>query len=503
MADPRGAQSLAGVMGGRATEVSEATRNVLLEAAIWHPGSIRRAARALRLPSEASRRFERGVDPELPPLVQRRCLALMREVAGGTVAQGTVDVYPRPWTGARIELTVAEVRRLLGLDLSAVQVSDSLEALGFECEVGVDSVLVVVPSYRLDVTIPADLVEEVARMYGYHRLPSTRLADELPPQFSDEALLTEELIKDTLVACGLREAIGYGVTSLPSAAAFAARAPAPDDYVHLENPLTPERTVLRRELLPELLRTLATNLRERSRVCLFETGRIFYPSGEALPHELRHLAIVMAGTREPLSWHAPSPPLLDFFDAKGVIESLLQRLNIDGTIVWAPAADPRFHPGRSAELRLEDGGDSRENGTVLGTVGELHPEVRDRLEMQVGRVCAAEIDLEALIRLAAPPHYQRILRQPATYQDIAVVVSDDTPAASVQRVVETHAGPLLERVELFDVYSGPPVPAGQRSLAFRMAFRAPDRTLEDAEISKVREKIARRLESELGATVRA
>ncbi len=503
VADARGAQSLAGVMGGLATEVTAATRDVLLEAAIWHPGSIRRAAKDLRLPSEASRRFERGVDPELPPIVQRRCLQLMHEIAGGVVAQGLVDVYPRPWNAPRIELTAAEVRRLLGLDLPPVQIADHLQALGFDCEVGVDSVLVAVPSYRLDVSIPADLVEEVARMFGYHRLPSTRLADELPPPFTDAALLTENLLKDTLVACGLREAIGYGVTSLSAAAAFAAQPPEPNDYLHLENPLTPERSVLRRELLPELLRTLAVNLRERPRVCLFETGRVFYPSVEALPDELRRLAIVMAGRREPASWHTPEPELIDFFDLKGVIESVLQRLNIEGTVSWKPATDPRFHPGRSAELYLDEDARGTGSSTSLGIAGELHPEARDQLEIRVARACAAELDLEALLRLAAAPRYRRILRQPATYQDIAVVVPHEVAAARVQRTIEMHAGPLFEQVELFDVYTGPPIPEGQRSLAFRMAFRAAERTLEDAEVSKVREKIARRLESELGATVRA
>jgi phenylalanyl-tRNA synthetase beta chain len=502
VADPRGAQSIAGVMGGLATEVTSKTTNVLLEAALWNPASIRRAAQALKLPSEASRRFERGVDPQLPPLVQRRCLQLIQQVAGGVVAQGTVDIWPSPWEPLRLELPAYEVKRLLGIDLSAVELADLFAPLGFTCEVGVDSVLVIVPSYRLDVTMPADLVEEVARIYGYHRIPSTRMADELPPRFIDDDLIVEARIKDTLIGCGVYEAQTYGVTSLETVAAFNGTQPDPHLYLHLENPLTPERTVMRRSLLPELLVALAANLREQSRTSLFELGRVFYPSEKLLPDELRRLAIVMAGEREPLSWHLSEPPLFDFFDLKGVIDALLRRLNLAQNVAWTATNDKRFHPGRSAELRLTHTGNGVTESALLGIAGELHPETRERLDIDVSRVCAAELDLDALIRYQTRIRYQPILRQPATYQDIAVVVSEEAPAERVRAMIESTAGPLLERVELFDVYAGAPIPPGQRSLAFRMAFRAPDRTLMDAEVSKIREKIARRLEQELGATIR-
>jgi phenylalanyl-tRNA synthetase beta chain len=260
-------------------------------------------------------------------------------------------------------------------------------------------------------------------------------------------------------------------------------------------------------MLPELLQLLATNLRERRQVCFFETGRVFHPTGALLPDEPRRLAIVMAGDREPFSWHTPDPPAIDFFDLKGVLEALLRRLNVETRVEWAAAADARFHPGRSAELRLADGAatpssPSLQEGGVLGIAGELHPEVRDRLGMGVSRACAAELDLDVLLRLPEPAHYRPVVRQPATYQDIAVIAALDIPAERIRAMIEANAGPLLERVELFDIYSGPPILAGQRSLAFRMTFRAPDLTLEDAEVSKVRERIARRLESDLGVTIR-
>ncbi|CAA9253244.1 MAG: Phenylalanyl-tRNA synthetase beta chain, partial [uncultured Chloroflexia bacterium] len=246
---------------------------------------------------------------------------------------------------------------------------------------------------------------------------------------------------------------------------------------------------------PELLAILRSNLGERPRVCLFDIGRVMYPSDELLPDELRRLGIVMAGDREPSSWHAAEQPLIDFFDLKGVLEALFRRLGVQRNVTWAASEDRRFHPGRSAELQLSD-------GRTLGIAGELHPATRERLDLDIARVCAAEIDLDLLYSLIEPAQYEPIIRQPAAYQDIAVIVADDLPAEQVRTLIESNAGAMIERVELFDVYSGAPIPAGQRSLAFRMVFRAANRTLEDAEISKIREKIARRLQSDLGATVR-
>ncbi len=496
VADPSGAQSLAGVMGGLATEVTGATRNVLFEAAIWNPSVIRRTVQAFKLPSEASRRFERGVDPELPLVAQRRALELMRQIAGGTVAQGFIDVYGQPYQPRRIELTAHEVRRLLGIDLSAAQIADLLAPLGFDCEVGVESVLVIVPSFRLDVSLTADLVEEVARMYGYDKLPQTRMADELPPQYQDESLIGERLVRDTLVACGLTEAITYSLTGPETIAAFNGAAADLDAYAQIENPNAPERALLRRDMLPELLRATAANLREREQVKLFEVGRVYHPrSDNALPDEPRRLAIVLAGRRAPLSWHAPESAALDFFDLKGALETLFERLGVDNRIAFQPMHDSRYHPGRSAALVSHA-------GERIGLTGELHPELRDRFAISAHRVAAAELDLDALLRMREAARYRVISRQPAVYQDIAVIAPMNIPAEKTHELIQATAGPLLERVELFDVYTGAPIPEGQRSLAFRMWFRAPDRTLSDADVNKIREKIARRLQHELGATIR-
>ena len=491
VADPSGAQSLAGVMGGLDTEVSDATSNVLLEAANWNTSAIRRTAQAFKLPSEASRRFERGVDPELPPLVQRRALELLRQIGGGTVAQGLIDVYDQPYRSPRIELSSAEVRRLLGIDLSADVIGDLLTRLGFECEVGLDSVLVIVPSYRLDVTMAADLIEEVARVYGYINIPSTRLADELPPQVSDPMQLGERYVRDVLVASGLYEAITYSLTSMPPIATLDGTQPDPACFVALENPIAPERAYMRRDILPELVQALSANLREQSRVALFEIGRVIHPQPDTiLPEEPRRLAIVMAGQRDLTGWQSDDAPI-DFFDIKGVVETLLARLRVP--VVFAPTDDPRFHPGRAATLETAD-------GQRVGVLGEVHPDVRARLGLTITRATIAEFDLDALLQRSSPASYRSISRQPAVYQDIAVIAPIGQPAEPVRQLISQTAGPLLERLDLFDVYQGTPIPEGQRSLAFRMHFRAADRTLSDAEINKIRDKITRRLQHELGVT---
>jgi phenylalanyl-tRNA synthetase beta chain len=505
--DPRGPSSIAGVMGGAASEVGEQTSRVLLEAAIWEPTIIRRMARAFKLPSEASRRFERGVDYELPPLMQQRALGLMQQIAGGTVAQGMIDSYSRPWQTVVLDLPPSEVERILGITLSVEEIAQLLRPLGFACEVTGDVVRVTAPSFRQDVTILADLCEEVARMYGYDRIPTTMLADELPEQRANPSLEHEEKVRDLLAGAGLDEAITYSLTNMGSVAKVAPGDAEPARYLKLSNPITSEREYLRLSILPTLLEALALNLREYERVLLFEIGHVYLPrAGQVLPDQPRRLAIAIAGAREPRSWLTPNAEPMDFFDLKGLVETLLARLNIADQMRFVPlTGDPRFHPGRAAALETRDerleASDSKPQ--PLGVLGELHPAVRERLELAAPRALAAELDLERLIALALPPAYRPISRFPAISQDLAVIASLDVPTEQVAAAIRKYAGVDLESLALFDVYEGPQVGAGKRSLAYRLTFRARDRTLNDADVGKVRVKIVRGLERDLGATIRA
>ncbi len=565
--DPTRPLAIAGVMGGEDSEVSETTTAVLLEAAIWEPRQIRRTAQAFKIPSEASRRYERGVDYEVAPIAQRRALELMRTLAGGTVARGIIDEYPRPWQPLTLELPPREVARILGIRVSAHEIADMLRALGFGCEMqssstmgdlatydmgmGIDmtTVRVQVPSFRQDVTMLADLCEEVARVYGYDRIPFTRMADELPPAEAQPDLELEQRVRTLMIGCGLDDVITYSFTSMEAVARVNPTEAVASRYLRVSNAISPEREYLRRSLLPTLLEALAANLREYDRALLFEIGRVFLPrpflpppsshrseheqKGEQaderwLPDEPRTLAIAMAGLRTPPTWNdstegAKAPPsILDFFDLKGIIETLLARLGLTARTSFVPLTDDeRFHPGRAAALLLErpaspGGGDAispsakrsdgRGRAEVLservGVLGELHPDVGERLELALPRVAAAELNLDALFACVQEPAYTPISRYPATVQDLAVVAAADVTSDQVVATIRRGAGDLLESLTLFDVYTGPQIGEGKRSLAYRLSFRASDRTLSDEAVSKVRAKMVKLLERELGATIR-
>jgi phenylalanyl-tRNA synthetase beta chain len=528
--DATGPLSIAGVMGGEASEVRTDSSRILFEAAIWEPTQIRKTARAFKLPSEASRRFERGVDYALPPIALRRGLSLMQQYAGGTVAEGFVDAYPRPWQPVVLDLPPSEVARIVGVRLGAHDIASALRQLGFGCEVlggggagdfaalAIEPVVrVTVPSFRLDVSILADLCEEVARVYGYDKIPETRLADELPPPDFHPDVELEQRVRDIMTGSGLNEVITPSLISMELVAKVDPDEAVAERYLKLSNPSTPERVYMRRSLLPSVLEALATNLRERERTTIFELGRVYLrredaaTSGNWLPAEPRRLAVVMAGPRQPLGWSTASAEQLDFYDIKGVVETLSARLGLSGRVSFAPLTeDERFHRGRSAEILLapQEGGNGAagrlSTGAVsVGVVGELHPAVRERLELSVGRALAAEIDLEALIAVAQAAKYRTISRYPATIQDLAVVAPLTTPAEQIAATITRQAGELLESLTLFDVYSGPQVGEGKRSLAYRMVFRAVDRTLNDEALVKLRAKIVKALERELGATIRA
>ncbi|MGB9722467.1 MAG: phenylalanine--tRNA ligase subunit beta [Chloroflexia bacterium] len=496
--DGQGPVALAGVMGGRESEVTETTRHILLESAHFDPICIRRTSQALHLSSEASIRFERSVDPEGTVWALRRACALLEELAGAVTALGVVDVYPRPYPPRTIVLPAGEVRRILGISLSAEEVAALLRPLGFACTVEGEAVRVEVPSFRMDVSLPADLLEEVARMYGYDRIPATLLRDILPPQRGNPLLELQEHIRDILVGCGLDEVITYSLTNLRSVSRLAPGMPEIDGsrYLRLANPLSPEREYLRQTLMAGLLEALALNLRSYERVALFEIGRIYLPrEGEELPDEPPMLGLALAGRREERSWLSSDAGELDFFDLKGVVEVLLDRLGIVGAR-FEPSEHPSFHPGRQAALWLGE--------ELAGRFGEVHPQVCAQFELPAHRVGLAEFHLRPFLSHAGWRPYEPLSRFPAVIQDIAVVVDEGVPAVRVAEVIRRSGGPLLRDIALFDVYRGSPLPEGKRSLAYRLTFQAMDRVLVEEEVNRLREKrIVPALERELGATIRA
>lgn len=493
IADLAGPIAIAGVMGGRDTEVSPETRHVLLESACFHAINNRRTAGTLQLSSEASHRFSRGVPPELAAKASVRASELMRELAGGTIARGLVDAYPHKPEPKTIRLAPADVNRLLGMELNRDEIIATLEKLEFACRSQDDQLDVEVPYYRLDVEIPADLIEEVARVIGYDRLPSALLPHELPSQRRNRSLEWEERVRDILVGCGLTEVINYALTGSHSVARlYPAGTPPHEPHIELENPISVERTQMRKTLANGLLENVASNQRHHERVALFEIGRVYLPTDDELPEEPRRLGLTLAGRRRKLSWAEPQAPV-DFFDIKGIIETLLDRLHVENAI-FAPTSAPMLHPGRAAEVRVD--------AQPVGVLGEVHPQVSENFELK-GRVYLAELDLERLIEQADEVRaYRPIPRFPGVRQDLAVVVDEGVPAKQVEQVIRRSSSELLKDVTLFDVYRGQQVPEGQKSLAYSLFYQAEDRTLTDEEAQTIHERIQQALERELDARVR-
>ncbi|ETW96279.1 MAG: hypothetical protein ETSY1_27285 [Candidatus Entotheonella factor] len=497
--DDSGPIALAGVMGGAATEVSDTTRHILLESANFDFLSIRRTSQHLRLYSEAGQRFGRGMDPELTPLGLLRAGRLMESLGGGTLHPDIADTYPnRPGTKL-ITLPLGDVKRLLGIDIGQDETVRMLTALEFGCTVRnqgeATTIDVDVPSYRLDVSIPADLIEEIARVHGYDEIPSTLMRDVLPPQRSQPQRQGMEQTRDILVGCGLTEIISYSLTNLDLVNRLHPGQPQanPDDYVRVANPLSTEREVLRQALLPSMIETLQSNSRYRQRMLLFEIGRVYLPqSGEELPDEPRRLAIGLTGPIHPASWQT-SPDAtahLDFTHLKGVVETLAWRLNAP-EMQYEHASHPALHPVRTAALRM--------NGAQIGIMGELHPQLRESFELPDQPIALLELDLAALLAARQPRHFTPIARFPAVLEDIALVMDADVPARAVQETIEAAGGEWLRHVELFDLYQGESIPEGKKSLAYALTFQADDRSLTEDEVRTIYQRIQQRAATELDA----
>jgi phenylalanyl-tRNA synthetase beta chain len=516
--DALGPIAVGGVMGGRETEVNEHTRTVLLEAAAFDYINNRRTSQTLRLPSEATARFSKGISPEMPVPAGRRCARMMADLAGGVVVEGVEDCYPLQQASAMVEITPDEVRRVLGMDVPAAQMREILQRLEFAVEdvTGSDALRVTAPWFRLDVGIPADLIEEIARIIGYDHIPTTLMDDALPPQWRNWALEGKERVRDLLMGAGLQDSISYALIgpelnrkllasqTEPLYDSLAGRTPAdaplplildPAALVRLENPLTPVADRLRSTLLGSMLNALAANLRTAGRVALFEIGKVYWPlPGELLPAEPEHVAIALAGPRAAGAWLNRDDALMDFFDLKGVVEELLDRLGLLADARFEPVVHPLFGP-KAAQVLFK--------GRPLGVLGEVHPAVRRAFDLPEGRAAVAELQLAPLAAAVSARHKMSPLSSfPAVKEDLAVLVDESVTAEQVETAIRQAGGGLLRAVTLFDVYRGKQVPAGKKSLAYALTFQADDKTLKDADVEKVRRRIVARLSQTVGAELR-
>ena len=422
---------MAGVMGGAESEVTEKTRNILLEGAAWNFINIRRTAKQHNLPSEASFRFSRGVHPGLAETGVKRGLQLMSQWSNGIVAPGLLDEYPLKPKALTITVTPHDVKRLLGIDLTAKQIADLLERLEFKCTVEKNVVKAKVPPHRMDIGTEvvgvADVLEEVARVYGYDRIPSTTMADRLPPQVGNPIHEWEERLRDLLVTLGLDEVVTYRLTSVEREA----RLGVTGDYVRIANPIAPERSVLRRSLAASVLDILEKNIRLNESLAFFEIGPIFEPIKNDLPGEPRKLAIVMTGLREATAWDVKNSTAFDFYDMKGRIELLLSGLRYTNISYSSTDSVKFLHPGKAAEIKIND--------QIVGAFGELHPLVKEKYELGDLPVLVAEFDLETLRVLNPTYGITPVPEFPPVLEDIAVIV-DESIAGVAYRSIDPPNG---------------------------------------------------------------
>jgi len=489
--DGFGPVALAGVMGGLGSGISDLTKDVFIESAYFEPTGIRRTSKRIGLSSESSFRFERGIDYDGVPWGLHRAGRLMEALAGGSVVQGFIDNAPKDIERRVIELRPQRANEVLGLDLSPQDMAGLLTSIDLEVEHEQDKLKVAIPSFRVDMAIEADLWEEVARLYGYDKIPATIHVGVSGDTAGFEMRGNFRFIREIMAGCGLTEAVTLTFVSPQQLDAVRQE---PGNYVTLANPLTEELSVMRDTLIPSLVLGLGRNhARGVKDVALFELRRVFDEIAEQnLPNEHYSLAVLLSGRRHGQHWSADSGDV-DFFDIKGIAEELITRLRIQDA-EWIAAQDHAYMPGMCAELRI---GEKR-----VGVIGKLTPEVLGEFRV-TGDVFTGEFDAEALAHASRTFFsYQHVSRFPAVERDLAVVVSDDVPAADLLEIVRSVGGELLHCAEIFDLYRGEPLEAGTKSIAVSCLYQSTERTLTEDEVEQVHQKVVKELNKRKGARLR-
>ncbi len=493
--DASGPIALAGVMGGENSEVKYSTTNIVLESAYFEPTGVRRTSKRLGLASESSRRFEKGIDPNGAVNALNRLAELIVETAGGKPSADWIDIYPKKIAPRRISLTTSETNRILGTDLRPSQISSVLKRVGLSVRKPRGArILVSVPTFRPDLLRPIDLIEEVGRIYGYDSIQGTLPQMQMESLTKPRFLSQEEKIKAALIGSGLSEAVLYGFSNPILIAPFEELGPAP---VKITNPISQEQGVMCTSLLPGLMGALKLNLnRQRTDLRFFALQRVFQRPGAVGPSdEPQSLAGIMTGRRHPGSWES-SKELLDFYDAKGVVENVLESLNLsDGAIYQRGEAPSFLHPGRFAYV-LYDGG-------RVGFVGQVHPNILTMWDITQD-VFVFELHFEVLAELSQSKAYRfkELPRFPFVTRDISIVLKDHIPLVEVEKVISEGREKLLDDVSVFDLYQGKGVPPGHKSLGIALRFSRDDRTLTDEEVTRAQSNILGKLTSKLGAELR-
>ncbi|MFJ8245738.1 phenylalanine--tRNA ligase subunit beta [Peribacillus asahii] len=483
--------AIAGVMGGANSEVKNDTTTVIIEAAYFKGSTVRKASKDHGLRSEASARFEKGVDPARVREAGERAAQLMAEYAGGTILEGSVEFNDMKVEPAVISITLNKINGLLGTSMSVSEVQDIFTRLQFDVAVEGENFTVTIPTRRGDITIEADLVEEAARLYGYDNIPSTLPTGTTTPGALSDYQQKRRKARRTLEGAGLFQAITYSLTSAEKAAQFALEA---RESIRLAMPMSEERSQLRLSIVPQLLEVVKyNNARQMDSVALYEIGSVFLKQdGEQLPEEREHVAAAITGLWESHLWQGEKKPV-DFFVAKGILEALFDTLGVASQIEYRQAEVKNLHPGRTAEVVL--------NGEVIGFIGQVHPTVQKELDIKETYVF--ELSFKALAEAeVAPIAYETIPRFPSITRDIALVVDSTTKAGDIQSIIVEAGGALLKEVQVFDLYEGDKMEEGKKSIAYSLKYFDPERTLTDEDITKAHDKVLAAVKDEAGAELR-
>ena len=493
IADAHSPVAVAGVMGGLDSEVGESTQRILLESAWFEPASIRKTAKALAMNTEASQRFQRGADLDMALFAANRAARLIHEICHASVARGTLDEFPAPMAGRSVSLRFARTNALLGTNIDAREQCSILNQLHFRSAQQTESAASFeVPSWRHDVTREADLIEEVARLYGYENIPATvprvRKTDTI---FAPQEIATRKLRRQ-LVALGLTEIMSLTFSSIPEIRR--ANETIPDDQVvRLQNPLSETSCTMRASLIPNLLNVASLNIRRGvTQIKAFELGHVYIAqSGETLPNERARLGVVFSGMREDAHWSRQDCPV-DIFDIKGILESIFDSLSV--SVNWVTLQEPVFSTGFSGGITLY--------GKVIARYGKVDASVLSKFDIE-NDVFLAEVDLDEILKIAPEP---RMFVAPSTFppslRDIAILVDSAVPSQDLVIAAKNAGGNNLKNVTIFDIYTGKPIPDGKKSIALGLVFQSPEKTLNDKDTQKAWDNILKALEKEFNAKLR-
>ena len=492
IADRERAVAIAGIMGGLDSEVTDNTTSILLEAANFNPASIHHTGSKLNLPSEACMRFERGIRPELISGAIEKATKMIAELGGGRALRGLVDNYPGAEEKKPILLTTERTEKLLGTGFSTEQMISALSSLGFECrtESNPPGVRATAPYWRSDIKLPVDIIEEVIRITGYEEIPSTLLSTRLPAHTPEPLADLKRNVRSQLIGYGFQEILTYSLTGMERLNKLVPGEKL-EPPIRMANPMTAEQEYLRPTLRSNLLNALRSNRRhEEGGIRIFEVGKVYQQGQSKLPDEPVYLCALMSGLRQKRSWHGDNGTV-DFYDAKGVVEGLLDKRV--GELHFEKGGDATLHPARQATVIID--------GHRIGVVGELHPAVQEAFGISECTVLF-EINLTALLpSIAGETAFRPIPRFPAVVRDIALILDRSVTHQSIYDVIRGFR--FVTEVTVFDLYAGNQIPQGKKSLAYRITFQSTEHTLTDSEVDKILQKILERLSQELGATLRS